>query len=268
MTLMHVDRTLKRIYALRSWYVVGVMVWALLMGQSANAYQEEMVTQGGSIAGVVKFSGIVPMPKTYKVTMGSNPEFCQTIADEHGVIRLAQARVSSQQQLADVVIFLQEVDRGKAIPKEGPVVTVDRCRFEPQVIGAMAGQTLRVAMGDPIVHQLRGWEILDKGRLQLFQLPNLEKGGEAAVPLKTRRSSILKLECDQHRFMQGWLLLTANPYVAVTDTHGAFQLTDVPEGTHTVGAWHPVLGYQEARVTLGPGQQKTLELTFMTSSQP
>jgi hypothetical protein len=258
----------ERKYVLLSWGVVGLVLWALLIGQTANAYQEEVVAQEGAITGVVKFSGIVPLPKIYKVTMGSNPEFCRTIADEKGVISIAQVRVSSKQKVADVVVFLQEVERGKAVPKEGPVVTVDRCQFGPRVIGAMADQTLRVAMRDPIVHQLRGWEMLDKGRLQLFQLPDLGEGGEAAVPLKTRRSSIIKLECDQHRFMQGWLLLTANPYVAVTDSHGAFQLTDVPAGTHTVGAWHPVLGYQEATVTLSPGQQKSLELTFVSSPQP
>jgi len=252
-------------YALLLW---GVVVSSLLIGQTAHAYQEEMVAQGGSISGVVKFSGIVPLPQTYKVTMGSNPEFCQTIADEKGVIDIAQVRVSSKQKVADVVVFLQEVDRGKAVSKEGPVVTVDRCQFGPRLIGAMVDQTLRVVMRDPIVHQLRGWEMLDKGRLQLFQLANLKEGGEEAVLLKTRRSSIIKLECDQHRFMEGWLLLTANPYVTVTDSRGAFQLTDIPVGTHTIGAWHPVLGYQEAKVTLSPGQQKNLELTFVSSPQP
>ncbi len=249
-------------------FLCSVALSAFLIGQTANAYQEEVVAQGGTITGVVKFSGIMPLPQTYKVTMGSNPEFCQTIADEKGVISIPQVRVSSKQTVEDVVVFLQEVERGKTVPKDGPVVTVDQCRFGPRVSGAMAGQTLRVVMRDPIVHQLRGWEILDKGRLQLFQLANLKEGGEESVALKTRRSSMMKLECDQHRFMQGWILLTANPYVAVTDNQGAFQLTDVPVGSHTVGAWHPVLGYQEAKVTLSPGQQKSLELTFTSLPQP
>lgn len=74
-----------------------------------------------------------------------------------------------------------------------------------------------------------------------------------SLPLKSRRRSIIKLECDQHRFIQSWLLLAAKPYMTVSDDHGAFRLTEVPEGTHTVGAWHPVLGYQEAKVTLIPG---------------
>jgi hypothetical protein len=109
---------------------------------------------------------------------------------------------------------------------------------------------------------------LDNGRLPLFQLPNLKEGAEAPILLKARRSCIIKLECDQHRFMQGWLLLAANPYVTVTDEHGVFQLTDVPAGTQTVGAWHPVLGYQEAKVTLISDQQGILEFTFASPSSP
>lgn len=249
-------------------FLASVGLWAMACGRSALAYEEELVKEGGSIAGMVKFSGTVPSPNTYKVNMGSNPEFCRTIADEKGMISIPQVRISSTHQIADVVVFLQEVERGKPMAKQNPVVAIDRCRFEPQVIGAIADQTLQFIMRDPILHQLRGWEILEQGRLPLFHLPDLGEGGEAQVPLNTRRSSIVKLECDQHRFMQGWLLLTANPYVTVTDVHGTFQLKDVPAGTHTVGAWHPELGYQEARVTVRPGQENLLELTLTSSFQP
>lgn len=265
---IHDDQQLNRKNHWLLIFLASVGLWAVACGHSALAYEEELVKEGGSIAGMVKFSGRIPSPTTYKVNMGSNPEFCRTIADENGMIRIPQARISSKHQVADVVVFLQEVERGKPVAKQGPVVAVDRCRFEPQVIGAMADHTLLFTMRDPILHQLRGWEILEQGRLPLFHLPDLGEGGEAQVPLKTRRSSIVKLECDQHRFMQGWVLLTANPYVTVTDIHGSFQLKDVPAGTHTVGAWHPELGYQEARVMVRPGQEKLLELTFTSSSQP
>lgn len=251
-----------------SVFIVGLVLWALPSGGMVSAYQEEVVAGGGSITGVMKFEGIVPTSKSYKVTMGSNPEFCQTIADKKGFINIPKVRVSSNLHLADVVVFLQEVDRGKPLPKEGPILAVDRCQFVPRVIGTVADQNLRLGMRDPILHQIRGWEMLDNGRLPLFHIPDLGEGGEATLPLKTRRSSIIKWSCDQHSFMEGWLLLTANPYVTVSDDHGVFRLTDIPAGTHTVGAWHPVLGYQEAKITLIAGRQETLELTFVSPSNP
>ena len=167
----------ERKYIFLSFVMVGSVLCALLNGPTVNAYQEEVVARGGSITGVMKFSGSVPSPKTHKVTMGSHPEFCQTIADKNGVIDISEVRVSSKQELADVVVFLQEVERGKPVPKEGPVVAVDRCQFAPRVIGAMDEQTLRIDMHDPILHQLRGWEMLDQGRLALFHFPDLGEGG-------------------------------------------------------------------------------------------
>ncbi|HSF10436.1 MAG TPA: hypothetical protein VLA60_13570 [Nitrospirales bacterium] len=251
-----------------SLVVVGLMLWTPLSEGTVSAYQEEVIHGGGSITGVMKFAGIVPTPKTYKVTMGSHPEFCQTIADKKGFIHIPKVRVSSDLHLADVVVFLQDVDRGKPLPKEAPILAVDQCQFVPRVIGTLADQNLRMAMRDPILHQIRGWEMLDNGRLPLFHISNLGEGGEATLPLKTRRSSIIKWTCDQHSFMEGWLLLTANPYVTVSDDDGVFRLTDIPAGTHTVGAWHPVLGYQEAKITLISGRQETLELTFVSPSNP
>lgn len=265
---IHEDQQLKRKNRWLLIFLASAGLWVVACGVPALAYEEELVQENGSIAGTIKFTGTVPSPKTYRVTMGSNPEFCRTIADEKDMISIPPARISSRHEVADVVVFLQEVERGKPIPQKGPVVAVDQCRFEPQVIGAMADHTLQLTMRDPILHQIRGWELLEQGRLPLFHLPDLGEGGEVQVPLKTRRSSIVKLECDQHRFMQGWLLLTANPYVTVTDAQGSFQFKDVPVGTHTVGAWHPELGYQEARVVVPPGQEKFLELAFTSLSQP
>ncbi|WNM57254.1 hypothetical protein [Candidatus Nitrospira allomarina] len=258
----------KRKYTALSLVLGAVMLWAPLSGGTVSAYQEEEVPGGASISGVMKFTGTIPTPKTYKVTMGSHPEFCQTIADQKGFINIPKVRVSSKRHLADVVVFLQEVDRGKPFPKEEPILAVDRCQFVPRVIGTLADQNLRMVMRDPILHQIRGWEMLDNGRLPLFHISNLGKDGEATLPLNARRSSIIKWTCDQHRFMEGWLLLTANPYVTVSDDQGVFRLTDIPAGTHTVGAWHPVLGYQEAKITLISGGQETLELTFVSPSTP
>jgi uncharacterized protein (DUF2141 family) len=50
--------------------------------------------------------------------------------------------------------------------------------------------------------------------------------------------------------MQGWLVATPTPYVAVTDNSGNFKLTDVPPGTYTVEVWHEKLGKNTQKVTV------------------
>ncbi|HSE58406.1 MAG TPA: hypothetical protein VLA99_06870 [Nitrospiraceae bacterium] len=233
-----------------------------LLGGRAGAYDEMTVETPASIVGVVKFSGTVPPPQRYRVTMGANPEYCRAIADADGNIVAPQVRVSALQELADVVVLLQEVEQGKPVPKDGPRVTVEQCRFGPRVVTGTIGQLLGVSMKDTIVHQIRGWEMVGKSRIPSFFSSGLNPGAEQAFPLHIKRSSILQLSCDQHRFMEGWVLITANPYATITNEQGRFELTDIPPGTHTIGAWHPVLGYQEGTVTLTAGHQTTMTLTL------
>jgi hypothetical protein len=245
---------------------LGISLGLLMFVGTAGAYEETAVEKPASIVGVVKFSGIVPPPQRYRVTMGANPEYCRTIADAEGAILVPQVRVSASQELADVVVFLQELEKGKPTPKEGPRVTVEQCRFGPSVLTGTIGQLLRVSMKDTIVHQIRGWEMVGKSRVPSFFSSGLNPGAEQAFPLHIKRSSILQLSCDQHRFMEGWVLITANPYATVTNEQGRFELTDIPPGTHTIGAWHPVLGYQEGKITLTAGHQTTMTLTLTPPS--
>lgn len=239
-----------------------ILVLSAAGPQTSPAYEAGAVAHGGRIVGVVHFAGAVPPPDRYKVTMGADPDYCKTIADAKGVIEAPQAVVTESHAVSETVVFLQDVEAGKPAPAPGPVVAIDRCRFEPRLVAGAEGQHLTIAMHDRILHQIRGWEMLDRGRIPLFHLPGMNAGQEQAVPLRIRRSGIVKLECDQHRFMQGWLLVAANPYVAVTGREGRFELTDVPPGTHRLAAWHPALGYQEMTVTVAPDQATRLTVTL------
>lgn len=249
------------------WMAVAIFSTAWVGVAPSRAYEEIPVADGASVVGVVKFRGLVPEPRRYNVKMGSNPEYCQTIADAQGNVILHQVRVSSEQGLADVVVFLQEVEEGKPVPKEGPRVSIDRCRFGPFVSTGTVGQLFTVASQDEILHQVRGWEMVANKRLPVFMSSAMNPGSEQAIPLAIKRSSILQLSCDQHRFMESWVLVTVNPYTTVSDEQGRFRLTDIPPGTHTIGAWHPVLGYQEAKVTLKAGHQTSMTLTLAPPSE-
>ncbi len=53
--------------------------------------------------------------------------------------------------------------------------------------------------------------------------------------------------------MLGWIYAADNPYFAVVAAGGSFEIGDIPPGTYTVKAWHPILGVQEQEVTIAPG---------------
>ena len=72
------------------------------------------------------------------------------------------------------------------------------------------------------------------------------------------KPEMVKLNCDVHGWMSGWLVVEANPYYAVTDEHGAFKLTDVPAGDYELKVWHPKLGETTQKVTVKPGAETTV----------
>jgi len=244
---------------------ISVFGGALLVTGYAHAYEEVTVQDGAMVSGTVTLSGPVPPPFRFQVTMGAYPEHCQSIADEEGNVILPRARVSTGNEIADVVVFIQGLERGKAPAMEFPTLTVNRCQFDHLVMAGMDGANLRVLMNDSVLHPLRGWEMLNNGRIPLFDFPNLETGEEKTTRLMTRNSGVVKVECDQHRFMQTWILVPLNPYFSTTDETGRFTIKDIPAGTYTVSAWHPALGYLEHTLTLKSRQQKGLDLQYQTS---
>jgi len=70
------------------------------------------------------------------------------------------------------------------------------------------------------------------------------------VEVKLEKPEAVNVKCDVHGWMNGWLVVTESPYVAVTDNSGAFKLTDVPAGSYTVEVWHETLGKTSQKVTV------------------
>lgn len=76
-----------------------------------------------------------------------------------------------------------------------------------------------------------------------------------------RKGSVMRLQCDQHEFMQAWFLPVQNPYYAKVDPDGTFTIKNIPAGQHTVIAWHPIAGQIEQKIEIPEGQ--TANQTFI-----
>ena len=63
----------------------------------------------------------------------------------------------------------------------------------------------------------------------------------------------LRLQCDQHEFMQAWFLPVTNGHFGVSGGDGSFEIKDVPAGKHKVLAWHPVAGNVTMEVEVKDG---------------
>lgn len=212
----------------------------------AQAYEVSAVTGGGSIEGVVVFRGDVP---TKKIIPTKDVEVCGMPRDEPLI------RVGANQAVESAVVYLVEVTSGKEWPAAGKTPELDnvKCRFEPEVQVIAAGP-LDVVNTDPVLHNTHGYY----GKRTAFNLALPNKGQR--IPVELPRAGTVRVDCDAHGWMEGWIYVVDNPYYAVTGADGKFSITDVPPGDYKLVAVQPFTGPMEMPVSVTDGKATTLDI--------
>ncbi len=204
----------------------------------AHPYQEVTVSDGGTIKGRVVFHGSPPPSKMIIPT--KDQEVCGGIREEPHMI------LSENQGVQNAVVFLKDVQTGKAWgqPAKTPDLTNLKCDFVPHVQVVPVGSDLEIISADSVLHATHGF--LGKRTVFSVTLPN--KGDRVTRPLK--KAGIVRVECDAHGWMLGWIYVADNPYAAVTAQDGTFTITNVPPGAYTLVVWQEYIGLTETPVTV------------------
>jgi hypothetical protein len=217
-----------------------LMAAAGLLGSTppARAYDAVSVTDGGSIKGKVVFNGTLP-PKR-KIVPTKDREVCGS-----GVREVDQILVGGDKSVQDAIVYLKAVEKGKAWPKLAKTPEIDnvKCDFNPHVQVMPAGDFV-VVNTDPVLHNTKSF--IDKVPIFNLALPN--QGQRITRPIK--KTGIMRIECDAHGWMLGWVYVADNPYYAITAKDGTFAIADVPPGSYTLVAWHEFTGAKEIPVTV------------------
>jgi uncharacterized protein (DUF2141 family) len=101
-----------------------------------------------------------------------------------------------------------------------------------------------IVNADPVMHNTHGF----LGKATVFNVALPIKGQR--LERKVTKPGLMRVECDAHGWMLAWIYAAENPYVAVTQKDGSFELTDVPPGSYTLVAWHELTGETEMPVTV------------------
>ncbi|MFQ5854853.1 MAG: carboxypeptidase regulatory-like domain-containing protein [Anaerolineae bacterium] len=215
-----------------------------------GGYQEVAVTNGGSIAGVVTFSGTPP--KVELLTVDEDTDVCGTSQENPKLI------VSAGGEIRNAVVSIKNITKGKAMAFPATVALDQHgCKYTPHVLIGPVGGTLQVVNSDPILHNVHSYT---------FDNPSVNRAqpkGSAAITSDLEFPEIIEIGCDIHGWMSAWLVVAEHPYYAITGDDGAFQLTDVPPGSYEVEVWHEELGTLSQAVTVEAG--KTVEVVFELS---
>jgi hypothetical protein len=224
-------------------FLVAVML-SVLAGNAASA------ADTGTLGGRIVFMGKPPVAE--KIDLNKDIAICSKThpVDESLLVNAKDGGV------ANVVVWL-ELAKGQELPdvaipaeRKQPVevvMTNKNCRFEPHIAVLTTKQTLVLGNDDPVAHNTLA---------NLFYNSPFNEAIGAGAAVKKKLVKVerrpAEVSCPIHAWMKGWVVVKDHSYVAVSDSHGRFQIRDLPPGDWTFQFWQEQAGYL-SKMTLRSG---------------
>jgi hypothetical protein len=217
--------------------IMGVILGSVAVTQAQDA---------GSLSGRITYAGIPPPKKAIDAT--KDKEVCgkSPIYDESLV-------VGPDKGLKNAVVTVLGAKGGKFASEK---VELDQkgCQYVPHVVVVPTTGQLDILNSDGILHNIHTQSTANPP-INVAQ-PKFKK----VLTQKFTKPEIIKAACDAHGWMSGWIVVTDQPFVAVTDDKGNFAIKDIPPGKYTVEIWHETLGKQVKEVTIKAKEDSKLTL--------
>ncbi len=195
----------------------------------------------GTLRGRVTFAGDPPPPR---------------ILVAKGEKNVKDAAICSQQAIPDQSLVVDPDSKGVRwalvyIPKPSAVnpeaessalaepVEFDQkgCIFEPHVLAVMKGNQVLVKSSDPVGHNVH--TLLRNTSFNQV----VSQNGALPIPITRADNRPGQVVCDIHTWMTAWWLTLDNPYFAVTNEKGEYEIRNVPAGSQKVVVWCEASGF-------------------------
>ena len=124
------------------------------------------------------------------------------------------------------------------------------------------GSMFEATNSDPVLHNIHTYEIMGRAKKTVMNVSQPKQGATTKKKVKLKRGAGMKLECDAHDFMHGFVFVAKNPYYAVVAEDGTYTISDIPAGKYKVKAWHGTLGEKKDKATISAGGTATVDFTF------
>jgi plastocyanin len=192
----------------------------------------------GEIRGRALLAGSPPAAKKVPVTI--DQYVCGNDKDAEDLI------VSAAREIKNVVVWLQNPPPATASPAASAPVQMDQalCVFTPRVLLVPAGGTVDFLNSDRLLHNLHSRSTANPSF-------NRTQPRGRTIPIRFARPEFIRVDCDLHSWMRGWVVVSDHPFYAISDARGQFQLGNVPPGEYTLKTWHEILGEASRTLTVG-----------------
>jgi plastocyanin len=205
-----------------------------------SADEKSKASSAGVIQGVVTFRGEVPKAAAADDT-GVRRDLLQ-VDQESGGLRYVMVWLAIDKAPAN------EPGSQSAPPGEAdtlPVLMDQRDhQFVPRVLAVRSGQPVKFTNSDPANHNVRA---SSPQRTNEFNVFTGIDGSYTHRFVPDPQQRPVRLGCDIHPWMGGWIYVFDHPFFAVTDTQGRFRIAAMPAGRYKLMIQQPDAGYTAER---------------------
>ena len=169
---------------------------------------------------------------------------------------------------ADIVVYLPKAPAVDVdLSKTKFVMDQQNLAFIPRVLPIPVGSTVLFPNNDKVDHN-----VFSMSRTKTFNLGSYEPGQSQTVVFD--KPGIVELRCDVHAEMAAYILVMKNPYFAVTDRKGNFEIpdsgylqqvglegiADLPPGKYSIKTRHEKLKTQKKSIVVPDSGDGTVQL--------
>lgn len=208
---------------------------ALLLSAAAQA------ADWGTLKGRFVYDGTPPKPQA--IDTGKEPACAK-----HKVVVEELVVNPENHGIANVVIFVstkkvKEHPDYKKTANDTVAIDNNGCRFEPHIVPLRLTQSLAIKNSDPFSHNSNLAPLGDRSENPVLTPDSEYKYGK----FKKAQKAPVPVACNIHPWMKGYIVVKDNPYVAVTDKDGYFELKDLPAEKLEFTVWQEKSGYLPAK---------------------
>ena len=156
-------------------------------------------------------------------------------------VSLPRIALGKDNGVKDTFVYLDgvpAVPNAQPLPPASVLVDQKNCQYVPHAMTVPVGTELDITNSDTILHNVHGYFVAQQDRESLFSISQPIKGQHGKTPALTK-PGIVSMTCDAgHPWMNGYVFVSQNPYVAISKDDGNFVIANVPPGTYKIKMWH------------------------------
>ncbi len=169
---------------------------------------------------------------------------------------------------ADILVYLSKAPAAEVdLSKTKFVMDQQNLAFIPSVLPIPVGSTVLFPNNDKVDHN-----VFSMSRTKTFNLGSYKPGESQTVVFD--KPGIVEVRCDVHAEMAAYILVMKNPYFAVTDRKGNFEIpdsgylqqvglegiADLPPGKYSIKTRHEKLKTQKKSIVVPDSGDGTVQL--------